>query len=397
MAKQKKTKIPRELCFDYPLTWFTDPTHIPNQQLVQATIQWFETGAGSRAFTTLEFLNLLYKQRQFVMENIYTPDSVKNHFDNLPLSTLEKHILTGFILKWTGGYPVHCPDREQEKTLKVIEAIFLHDEPDSPEHTFCLADMNQRKQFMKLGIALTTAINHGLDAATLLTDMDQAEHDKQYEQFEDLFSAATIMGALGPFKNEIQYQAAKSRHEFGFNSWLLDFKGWLLGDEEAYKPHLNRSTFIEYLRYDREQGLLRTNQFNAQKILWSLDDPEPSCIDSESEPIPPSPQQQAVRKHLLPFHPLFQSEQEFERAVVTLSEFLVDRQYKDVQEVFMRKKSVKTLSFALGEIWRNSYNEVIPFSYLNLCKQLFSVLSKYDIQETGYKGSNLYKYFISPV
>ncbi|UPK71393.1 hypothetical protein [Chitinophaga filiformis] len=396
MATRNKSKIVKDLSFNYPVTWFTDPSNIPNQELVQKTIQWFETGPGQRAYAPLEFLNLLYKQFRFVIENIYDAEVVSNHFRTLPLSPLQKHILTGFVLKWTGGYPVRSAEREQEPTLKGIEEIFLTGEPDSPEREFCKADMNVRKQFIKLGLAFTGAINNGIDVNEFLKEMDGNDREKQFERFEDLFREATLMEAVGPFKTKNQYVIQEKSCNYRFNCWLAEFKGWTLGDESTYKPFLNRITFQEYLRYERKDQQLKQDNFAAEKLLWQLDDSNDLTAEKNEEVAPLLLHEMTVRKQLTQFKPLFQSDEQFNQAVYTISNFLNIRQSHDVKQVFVRKGKIRRIAYALGEIWRNTYNDAIPLSYLKMCRNLFSVFSTQEIEDSTYKTSNLHKYFISP-
>ena len=139
------------------LSFYTDKNNIPNQDLVKETIDYFESGQGSRAFKPLYFLNLLESQFQFMKDNIKDGDIVIQHIRNLPLNKLEQHILCGFLIKWTGGYPVNNLNEDFNNTLKQILVEFLSYNEDTPEKEFCKANPETLKKFMMMGIALTNA------------------------------------------------------------------------------------------------------------------------------------------------------------------------------------------------------------------------------------------------
>ena len=396
MAKKKKNIIANDLRYNHPLAWFTNPENkIASPEFLNETIRWFETGPGSRAFTALDFLNLLFRQLAYVSDNIYATEAVKEHFQNIALSVTEQHILTGFIVKWWGGYPVRHPYRDKEATLRAIEQVFFSNEPDSPERVFCKADPVERKELMKYGMAMTALINDGVDLAETLKEINASDAEKYYKTFEEAFQHAYLMEAVGPFVHKTQYLAAKSHHEFGYSNWLIDFKGWNFGDEDGYKKFLNRTTIIEYLHYDKRQTELQKDEFAKEKALWQLDDS--SALDTNHKPEDPqaSAYDGIVRKHLTRFKDLFRTDDQFNYAVNTICTFITTKQAPSTQQVFVRKDKVKDFAFALGEIWRDAYNEVLPLRYLKLCRELFSTLSKYEIDDSRYKKSLLYKYFIS--
>lgn len=394
MANVKRSAIRPDLRFDYPLSWFKNPSNIPNQESVSATIDWFETGPGKRAFTPIEFLNLLYKQLDFIGNNIYEIDEVTRHIHSLPITDLQRHILTGFILKRFGGYPASMPDRAQEKTLKAIEQIFLTGDPESPERQFCKADMQMRKNFMKLGIAFTTSINYGIDAKYILEEMDESSlaADKVYFSFKELFREAVVMGALGPFTSDAQYLVEQSKNEYNFNSWLSDTKGWLLGDEISYKDLLRRSVFIEFLKHEKEQQKYNANKHAAEKELWNLDT---FNLHTEQKQADISENHIIIENQLIEFKDLFKSANEFDRAVISIAKYLDSGEITIANKIFVKSGSKKKFAYALGEIWKNTANGVIPLEYLKLCKNLFSIFSTDEIEDKTYKSSNLYKYFLT--
>jgi hypothetical protein len=106
MGKSVKKKYLRNISADNPLEYYTNEVNIRSQELVNETIQYFNTGEGRRVFTPLELLNLLERQYHHVKTNIEDSVKVINDLRALPLNDLEKHVLFGLILKWFGGYPI---------------------------------------------------------------------------------------------------------------------------------------------------------------------------------------------------------------------------------------------------------------------------------------------------
>ncbi|WP_436488815.1 hypothetical protein [Chitinophaga sp. ARDCPP14] len=391
MAKTKSPKIPADLCYNYPLEWYTDANNVPNQQSQSEIIQWFSTGPGARLFAPIEILNLLYKQVDFVSQNIYDGDKVESHLTDLPLTDLQKHVLFGLILKKFGGYPIHLAEREQEKTIKRVEQLFLSGEKDSPEREFCKTDMDTRKEFMKLGLAFTTSIRTGIDVREILAEMDETTAEPVYRNFEDLFDDAALKGGVGPFHPQSRYLIERTRYNFTFNTWLIDHKGWPHGDEVAYRQFLNRLTFVEYLKYEKDQVALNNKLLAADKQRWTVGDTDVQAPDTETE----DDKSVLVRKHLSKFIDLFNSGEELNRAITIITEFLNIAKVTKTKQIFVKNGSKRKFAYAFSQIWKETSNEAIPLKYLKLCKNSFSIFAKEDIDEKNYKSSNLYKYFIT--
>jgi len=239
----------KDISFDYELSFFTDEKRIPNQDLVNETINHFKSGPGARIFTPVEFLNLFEKQYNFLKMNYNDGEKVIAEFNGLPLNDLEKHVLYGFLLKWFGGYPVHNLNEELNITLKKVQNEFLNYSETTPEKEFCKADQSLRNKMMKMGIALTTAINTGVDARLLMAEIDDEESDEAFNSFDSLFEAAASNGALGEFKDKLDYFTKRTKVHFDFNIWLQELKHWHYGDDDQYKRHLKKSTFIEFMQY----------------------------------------------------------------------------------------------------------------------------------------------------
>jgi hypothetical protein len=126
------------------LDFYLDKANIRRQELVTDTIDYIKTIAKD-LFEPLEFLNLLWYQKQFVNQNQSNPDLVIDTLRSLPLTDAQKHVLYCFLLKWQwrGGYPVEAfiynmqSDDLIPNVYKSIEKEFLRYEGSTPEKEHC--------------------------------------------------------------------------------------------------------------------------------------------------------------------------------------------------------------------------------------------------------------------
>jgi len=270
MAKKYKS-----ISANNDLAYYTNIENHPNTGLIKETIEYFETGEGARAFKLLPFLNLLEKQYQFVVANYKESEKVISHMKALPLTELEKHILLGLIIKWFGGYPFNEGtdfDENWLATKKGLENEFLSYPGETPEKEFCKADNEQRKEFRKLGKVFTTVINNNsIDAVQLYNSMSEPRHEvKTYSTFDEMFRYAANKGAFGEFENNQVFEMKKCRYDFEFTEWLYENKGLESGNNEQYQTFLNKETFIEYLKYEKEQEEQRITEQNKERESWEI-------------------------------------------------------------------------------------------------------------------------------
>jgi len=255
------------------LSFYTDKKNIPNQDLVKETTDYFESGQGARAFKPLYFLNLLDRQFQFMKDNIKDSDAVIQHIRDLPLNKLEQHILCGFLLKWTGGYPVNNLNEDFNNTLKQIQVEFLGYNEDTPEKEFCKANPETRKKFMMMGIALTNAINNNVSASAIMNAMPGKKlASKVYDTFDALYKDAATSGTFGEFGSKEDFIINQSVYNFKFNEWLLECKGWEYGNEEEYNKFLTKAFLIEFLNYDKQSNE-KELETSAKEINSELTNP----------------------------------------------------------------------------------------------------------------------------
>jgi hypothetical protein len=102
-----------------------------------------------------------------------------------------------------------------------------------------------------------------------------------------------------------------------------------------------------------------------------------------------------VVSKLAHFKDSFTNEADFQKAIETIAQFLDSGKTYEGEVLFVKGGIIKKLAFALGEIWRSSSNDIISAEYLRLYTQLFSVFSKFDIDDSNIFSNNLYKYSIS--
>ncbi|WP_374950057.1 hypothetical protein [Mucilaginibacter sp.] len=257
--QESPNNVLKDISSDRPLSHFTNEEVIPNQKLVNETISFFESGQGKGLFTPLEILNLIDKQKNFVMLNYNNGDIVMQHFQGLPLSGRATHSLYGFILKWFGGYPVNNMNEELNATLKLIQSEFLSFNGDTPEKQYCKVDQKMRNKFERYGIAFTTAINHGIDVSEVLSAMETDEpEDVVFHNFEDLFAAAIKDGVIETYTNKKDYLIAQGAFNYQFNVWLQEHKNWEYRNEEQYQMFLNKDVFTEFLAFKTKKAATST-------------------------------------------------------------------------------------------------------------------------------------------
>jgi hypothetical protein len=241
---------------EHTLEHYTNKEVIPNQNLVNETITFYETGQGKGIITALEMLNLINKQQNFVMMNYNSSEVVVQHLKNLPLNERTRHSLFGFLLKWFGGYPVNNLNEELNTTLKLIQAEFLSFKDDTPEKQYCRADQIMRNKFEKYGIALTSAINNGIDVGELLAAMEIGEpREIIFQNFNDLFTVATKSGLIEDFADKKEFLIAQAAYNYQFNVWLQEYKGWEYRNEEQYRELLTTDISKEFLNHKKAKAI----------------------------------------------------------------------------------------------------------------------------------------------
>jgi hypothetical protein len=122
---------------DNDMDFYYNTKNVPCTTLVPETVQYFEKGAGKGFFEPLDFLNLLWAQREFIHKNIDRAQTVVDYLNGLHLDERRRHILLCFIIKWAGGYPISNLNNQYRMTHSLIVKEFLKYPEDTPEKEFC--------------------------------------------------------------------------------------------------------------------------------------------------------------------------------------------------------------------------------------------------------------------
>ncbi|AXE17220.1 hypothetical protein DR864_05465 [Runella rosea] len=127
--------------------FYYNTQNIRNQSFVLETEQYFESGARKGFLEPLVFMNLFWEQLQYFINNAHKPYSTLQHFEALPLTAEQRHVLYCFILKFYGGYPLpvsNIDGIQLQTTLLLLSEAFLRYEGNTLEKEYC-QNINQPK------------------------------------------------------------------------------------------------------------------------------------------------------------------------------------------------------------------------------------------------------------
>ncbi|WP_175635985.1 hypothetical protein [Pedobacter ghigonis] len=193
-----------EISLENDFDFYYNAVNIPNQDLVFATVEYFETGPGKNSFEPLEFLNILYKQFGFVKDNIQKPHSTITYLKELPLDNREKHTVFGFILKWFGGYPIENMDPQFNTTLRLIEKEFLSFQDETPEKKFCQKNWQNYKRDKQIEYLINAnlkTVNSGLED---LVGLKKSYPVEIFEKADENFLLKEIFDEADTIKIEVE-------------------------------------------------------------------------------------------------------------------------------------------------------------------------------------------------
>lgn len=259
----------------HELTFYTDPKNIPNQRLVLETIEHFTNGPGSRAFEALEFLNLLWEQNEFVNKMCANTPGVMDQLNGLPLSELQRHVLTGFILKWHGGYPVDNRDEDADRTLKEICSFFLAYPEATPEKEICKADVDTHKLFRYYESLINTSFETGIpiDALAKQTEFLFKKTERKFTRFNELYVAAIDEGLVSTPEGIESLAVEMVKKGTKFNNWLESIYQWHPADRDRFSEFLTIEHFKKFLQATIEgpkANLQETNRSTMNEQLKGL-------------------------------------------------------------------------------------------------------------------------------
>ncbi len=144
----QRNEILANISADNDFDFYYDVENVHNQYIIDIIREHFENGERQdHEFTSLEFLNLLWEQANFVQTNIRKADTVITTLQSLPLDDEAKHILLGFILLYSqGGFPIINDNPQYSRTYGFIETAFKSYEGNTPEKIICERDWFKKKE-----------------------------------------------------------------------------------------------------------------------------------------------------------------------------------------------------------------------------------------------------------
>jgi hypothetical protein len=383
---------------NYDLSYYTDKSKIPNQELVEQTIWYFEKTDASKVFQPLEFLNLLEKQHEFVLHNFLDKEKVVSHFVSLPLTDHERHILYGFILKWCGGYPTQSLNEDLHATLKLIEKEFLAYPGNTNEKYFCKADRETRMKFMRLSESFNLSYKYGLNMNLVYEALvGKVPEPEVYQNFYELFDDVVKDDSSLIPEDEHDFLILRSRYKIEFNGWLFDTKNWDGLEDENYQQLLTKGNWLNFSQSHGKKASKQISEQPEKTTSWKFDgknEGDESTSYNTEKAHSNIWLRTKIEDELAPFTKAFNSKNDYQKALAAVEIFFINNGVPQ-QPIFVKSKNIKKLAFALGEIWRSQTNEVISLEYLQFYIKVFSVFANQIIDERNIFGSNLYKYSIS--
>jgi hypothetical protein len=394
LAKNKDEKI-AFISTNNDLDFYYNVQNMPNQDLVFGTIEYFENGKRKGFFQPLQFMNLFWKQYNFVIDNIQKPHSTITTLKDLPLSDEQKHILFGFILKWFGGYPVENLNMQYNTVLRLIEREFLDYEGETPEKEFCQKDWVQYKRLKQIEPMISQKLNDittGLETIKLFGKSNKSKLDFTKEKLKStILELASMNGYEKPstYLNELLNEVKE------FNSFEFE-NDFFLNIHYLCKEYADRF-WSEAHKKDISQWLMKakivTEVFNT---TWESSLPNNLNNSTDKKDVSDSElKANDFEKYLLPIKNGFNSNNDYMKCIEVVEAFFSAKTLPIKSPLFVKNGYVRKLAFALGEIWRDKKNEVISFEYLKFYKKAFSIFKEQELDSNNIFGTNLYKYSIS--
>ena len=95
---------------------------------------------------------------------------------------------------------------------------------------------------------------------------------EKFKTFEELFRYAVSAGSITIPENNLgkqfNYKSEKSSHNFNFNVWLQNYKGWEYGNEPTYIENLTRENWVEYLTHCENEKIELEKKAQTIKKNW---------------------------------------------------------------------------------------------------------------------------------
>jgi hypothetical protein len=95
------------------------------------------------------------------------------------------------------------------------------------------------------------------------------EPKEKFETFDQLFFYAVQVGSIEKPKSKNHFSTEKVAHNFSFNVWLQNCRGWEYGDDIRYRELLTRGNWVAYLEDTAKEAELLKQKGNTLKALWT--------------------------------------------------------------------------------------------------------------------------------
>jgi len=246
------------------LAFYLDTNNIANQELVRSVINHIKT-TRKDIFTPLVFLNLIWKQKEFVLENSNNPIEVKKALLALPLNEKEKHILYFFIICWYGGINAQLNPKFAH-TLLLIENEFKKHKNNTPEKDIYFSNKHQYEKLTFQQIAKIKSSFDKLPYSEKLVFWDKFFNDVHYmfssvgiyreNEIEENWGTRT---PVPPASRISVFPNSKAETEL-YNYWLLN---------HIQANSANKHCNIEKLKekyFETIKGNPRVKEFIQQEI-----------------------------------------------------------------------------------------------------------------------------------
>lgn len=107
--------------------WYYNTHNLPNHRKFADMVKFLKLHRRND-FEILEFINMLFKQLDFLSENKAKVYTTFNYLQGLPISEIERHSLYAFIFKWLGSN-----DPQENAIAEHLKEVFNSYEGPTPE------------------------------------------------------------------------------------------------------------------------------------------------------------------------------------------------------------------------------------------------------------------------
>lgn len=211
---------------------------------------------------------------------------------------------------------------------------------------------------------------------------------KTYNSFEDLFNDAIIYGSIESPINAAHHSASLSYYNTSFNTWLSEVNGSLWDNHIQYRELLTKENWSKFIEYEKQSKSEAKDKYEKEAETWKKVS-DITKVETFTETL------SGINEYFENLRTAFNNDKDFRRALALIEDYFLGVEIKISEPIFVKNGNIKTLAFALGEVWRSKSNDVITYQYLEFYKQVFSIFRNQDIDRGKLFGCNLYKYSIS--